>query len=251
LTQSGGVLRIVKGILPSATSILLLLGLMAQCTSNAGLQQQVAEIRARPVVVQVGADQKVFMAKELSEEEKRVSFIREFIPSAFAWTKRTSEDFQEKCKARAKAKNDKVLFNTCATGIDQGVNVKGMGLFTTQIYAYQLGIAPESRKEIMAFIYSQKPGGYEQGESRVLSVDGVGKGEPVPGTPETKTPALMTWSEFDAKNVLVRRKSFDSWVYTRPTLPIMPSATQNPIGEMLSSTLARGQYVTRILPYDK
>jgi hypothetical protein len=248
LTHSGSLLKLIGRGVSTFTSLALLIGLTSQCASNNDMRRQMEVLQSRPLTTQIGSDRKVVITKELTPEENREAFIREVIPNALAWTKNTSADFQERCKAVAKNKKDVNLFRQCESGIDNGVKVPGIGVFTSLIYSYQNIMAPESRVGLLKFIYSQKPVNYDRGESRILSVDGIGKAELVNDSiQEWRTPCVLTWHEYQG-NTLVKRKTFDSWIYTRRTLPMLAGAAQTPLNQMLAASLTRGEYWTRILP---
>jgi hypothetical protein len=251
LTQVGSLTKLFSKVMPNLAYIIVLIALVGQCTSNNSMRQSLLELQRRPLVTQIGKDKRVVIAEPLTEEQARTEFVRDLLPKAFAWTRNTPTDYQRRCKALAQQKQDRTMFQRCESGIDPGVRVPNIGVFTSQIYVYQNGIAPENRNAIMQFIYSQRKSDrvdFDKGDSRLLSVDGVGKSEKVGG--EWKTPCVLTFHEYNKSGVLVGRVTFDSWVYTRPTLPMIPNGNQTPLNEALAATLMRGHYLTRILPME-
>jgi hypothetical protein len=242
-------LAIATKVAEKSFGVALLAGLLGQCTSNAKLQSSVQALAERNVIVQVGQGREMLIGRQISDKENRELFIAETIAS-FSWIKQTSPEYQATCKAIAKERGNLVLFKQCKSGIDPGAMTR-YGKFPSQIFAYQDIIAPEALKEMLPFLYSFKPPGFDSPQftgSRTMQVERLGEAEPFMNGKEMRTPIQVVFTESN-KGVTTAKSSRYYWFHTRPILGQTKNGPKTPYSEALEKTQSRRLYLTRILPY--
>jgi hypothetical protein len=199
----------------------------------------------------VGQDREIFIGKKLSDVENREQFIADFFKS-ISWVKQTTPEFQASCKAIAREKRNLTLFRQCETGMDPGIETP-FGRFTSQIYAYQHLIAPESQDPVMKWILKLKPPTFDNPkslESRAFSVTRIGMSEDFKEGERTekRTPIELEFKEAQGQSV-TRRFTKYYWVYTKEIFRPSANGAKTPFSAAVDASQKRGLLITRILPY--
>jgi hypothetical protein len=226
--------------------------LLGQCASDAVRDRKIDQALNRDVIVQVGRDREMMVGQKISEAENREQFIADFFNS-ISWVKRTSPEFQAKCKAIAKERKNVPLFKQCGSGLDPGATTP-YGKFSSQVYAYQHLIAPEALEAIMAWILKLKPQGYDLAQSqdsRSMKITNIGTAEPFSdgkNGKEMRTPVELEFTESQGPTITRKLKNY-YWIYTRPIAGSSKNAARTPFSDAVDATQKRGLYLTRILPY--
>jgi hypothetical protein len=246
------ILVVLGQIWQQGLMLAVLSAMVGQCTSNSLTLQKVQQINDRDAIFQVGAGREIFVGKKITEAENREQFIAELF-SSISWTKQTSAQYQERCKVIAKEVKNRTLFKQCQSGLDPGA-VTEWGKVSSQIYAYQYLIAPESLNGMMKFIVGLKPKGYDSPssrDSRTFKVTRLGAAEPFKKGKnglEMRTPVELETTENQGSIVTRKYKGY-YWVYTREIVGPSKNGAKTPYSEAVEATQRRGLYLTRILPY--
>jgi hypothetical protein len=234
--------------------VLLLSALIAQATSNVMVTNAIKEQSTRDIIVELGAGREFMVGKQVTQDHNREQFLMEFWQS-ISWTKQTSEEYKKTCEDITREMKNNKLFQQCQSGVDVGAQTQ-WGKASSQIYSYQNAIAPESRNDLMLYIFGFKPKGYDNNSSqdfRSFKVTKFGKVETFTqgkNGPEQKTPVEVEVSE-GTKGVITKTDIFRYWVYTRPIERPSKNGAKTPYSEAVESSQRRGLYITRILPYER